>query len=499
MKKTSAITLTLILCILSFSFSVYAGDPIADGKAALESGNLLAAIKAFKEAVKEDKKNPQAYLWLGTAYLRADSLDLAEASLIQARELDPQNPKIYESMGDVYSKKNILVAAIDQYKKAVELDKKNKDVYMKLGETSKKARQYNDAAEAYINVLLIDSTDVVALRELAYLYLRAKQYQNALPLFRDLVRLEPDSLSYQISYVKVLYETKYYQELIPYAEIIFKRDSTNIEIRDILRDAYVETKDCENAEKLFSMSNPDSISVQDLVKRGKCLKLREKYDEAIPFYELAYRKDSTYTDIYYDLATLYNKKERYADAIAMFDKKISVDTNVNYRWACYFQAAQSYANMKDYKNAKEYIQKSFEYKPDYINAWDMLAQYNGALGLAAEQSAAYRKVIELVAKVDTLGNGVNRYKNSLDAAYRSEGSRLMNDKKYLEAIEYFKKALQLNPKDCPLILAVGSLYQRAKKDDEAKKYYCRVLQLCPNSELSKSATQGLKIMGEDCK
>ncbi|MDI6767059.1 MAG: tetratricopeptide repeat protein [Bacteroidota bacterium] len=500
MKKQLFISWLVAVLIAVYTLQVFGEDHIGIGKTALEKGDLGAAIKSFKEAIKKDKKNSQGYFWLGASYLKADSLDQAERTLIQARELDPQDPKIYELLGDIYCKQNILVAAIDQYRKVIELEKKNTTVLLKIAELSRKSRQYNEAVEAYINVLLIDSTNFTALSELATIYLRAKQYQNALPLYRDLVLLQPDSLSYQIDYVKILNETKYYKDLIPYAENIIQKDSTQVDIFDILRNAYVETKDYANAEKLFSMSNIDSLSNDELIKRGKALKALEKYDDAISSYELAYRRDSTLSEIYYDLATIYNKKERYADAVYMFNKKIESDTSAGYRWASYFQAAQSLSNMKDYKKAKEYILKSFDYKPDYINAWEMLAQYNGMLELTNEQSAAYRKVIELIVKADTNGNGgaTGKYKNSLNAAYLSLGSQLMHEKKYPEAIEYFKKALQITPKDCALLLAVGSLYQRTKNEDESRKYYCKVIQICPKSEHAKSATSALKSLGFDC-
>jgi len=74
----------------------------------------------------------------------------------------------------------------------------------------------------------------------------------------------------------------------------------------------------------------------------------------------------------------------------------------------------------------------------------------------------------------------------------------MSEKNYPEALMWFKKALALNPKDCALNLALGSLYQRDKKDEEAKQYYCKVIQLCPNSEQAKNAFQGLKMMGMEC-
>lgn len=483
-----------------YTLQVFAEDHINAGKAALEKGDLTAAIKSFKEAIKKDKKNSQGYVWLGASYLKADSLDQAEKTLIQARELNPQDPKIYELLGDIYYKQNISVAAIDQYRKVIEFEKNNIKVFLKIAELSRKSRQYNDAVEAYINVLLIDSTNVTALSELGTIYLRAKQYLKALPIYRDLVKLQSDNILYQTDYVKILHETKYYEELIPYANNVIRNDSTQKEIFDILRNAYIEMKDYTNAEKLFAMSNIDSLNNEELIKRGKALKALEKYDDAISSFELAYKRDSTLSEIYYDLATTYNKKERYGDAVFMFNKKIESDTSASYRWASYFQAAQSFSNMKDYRKAKEYIIKSFDYKPEYISAWEMLAQYNGMLDLTNEQSAAYRKVIELIAKTDTNGNGgvTGKYKNSLNAAYLSLGSKLMNDKKYPEAIEYFKKALQITPKDCALLLAVGSLYQRTKNEDEAHKYYCKVIQICPKSEQAKSATSALKSLGFDC-
>ncbi len=505
MKNSIYRTLTiLLLVILPGIILADDEDPLAMGKAAYEKGDFAGAIKSFKEAIKDDKKNPQGYLWLGATYLKADSLDEAIGVLVQARELDPQNPKVYELLGDVYIAQRVPAAGIDQYRKVLEFDKGNPSVWLKIGETSRKARQYNEAAEAYINVLLIDSANLVAHRELAIIYMRAKQYQKALPLYRDLVKVQPDSLQYKISYVKILYETKYYAELILIAEQVIEKDPSQTDIQNYLAEAYAVTGQSGPADSAFSQLNPDSLTAKDYIRWGKVQRMLEKYDGAIDKYERAYRMDSTLTDIYYDLGTLYMKKKRYAEAVTMFDKKIEVDTTAGYLFASNLNAAMSLLQIKEYKKAKEYIQKSLEHRSDNIKAWQTLAQCNGLLENTAEQSAAYQKVIEYSLAADTVNGDKGKYKKELEEAYRMEAFRLLGEKRYAESISYINKALQYDPKNCTLLLLMGQAWHNNTKEpetkrwEEAKKYYCKVIQICPKSEEAKKAVVGLKLMGEDC-
>jgi tetratricopeptide (TPR) repeat protein len=497
--KTSISLLSSLLFSLILTTNALADDPFSKGKAAYDKGDYQVAIEQLREVVRKDKKNIQAYRWLGAAYFKADSLNEAEKAVIQAKALDTTDASLYELQGDIYLKQSLLRAAIDQYRQAVGHDKKNASLFLKLGETCRKARDYKEAAESYISVLLLDSVNVTAMRELGTIYFRAKQYQPALPIFRDLVKFQPDTIAYQITYVKILNETKYYMDLIPFAETIMVKDPTNADIKDILCNAYVETKQFQKAQECFTSMKIDSTDREVLIKRAKAAAALGKFDEAIKFFELAYRIDTTLSDIYYPMATSYNKLEQYVSAIAMFDKKIAADTTLSYRWACYLQGAQSYAKLKDFKKAKEYILKSIELKPEFYNGWYLLAQYNAQVGLVQEQIKALRTVIDLITKADTATNGnASKDRNILDEAYRTIGTQAMNEKNYPEALIYFKKALALNPKDCALNLAVGSLYQRDKKDEEAKQCYCKVIQLCPNSEQAKNAQQGLRMMGMEC-
>jgi tetratricopeptide (TPR) repeat protein len=85
-----------------------------------------------------------------------------------------------------------------------------------------------------------------------------------------------------------------------------------------------------------------------------------------------------------------------------------------------------------------------------------------------------------------------------------EAFRLLNEKKWSDAISYISKALQYDMKNCTLLLLMGQSWHNntsvpeAKRWEEAKKYYCKVLQICPNSEDAKKAQVNLKMIGEEC-
>ncbi len=65
---------------------------IQKGKEALLSGELDAALAAFKEALDMDPDNPHAHLNIGVAHKLRGDRDAATKALEKARELDPKGP-----------------------------------------------------------------------------------------------------------------------------------------------------------------------------------------------------------------------------------------------------------------------------------------------------------------------------------------------------------------------------------------------------------------------
>ncbi len=497
MKKIMVL-LVLGLVMLSVSF---AQDRIEVGKEAIQKGEYLRAIEELREAVRKDKKNPQAYFWLGTAYLKADSAAQAEPMIIQARELDPNNVAIYDLLGDVYAKQNILPAAMEQYKRASEIDSTNKDIFLKLAETGRKARQYTEAGTAYKKVIMLDSTNLTALTELSKLYMRAKQYTNAVWSLEKLARLKPEDVEVQMSYIRALFEIKDYAKVKSVAEHIFTlkiSDRERNEVDILLATANKNTGDLPGAIKSWEKMNPDSMSLENLIAYGKALRTTEKFEKGIDILERAFRKDSNSCEIPYELGSLYLKLKRWPDAVVMFEKKIVCDTSAGYQFACHLNAGMCLMQMKEFARAKDHIQKAIDIKPDNIQAWVLMAQNYAQLGDDANMVKCYQKVIELATIASGTNGNEGKFDTYLEEANMRIGVYLLVSKKYKESIEYLKKALSFDPKDCQLLLWIAQANQNSNNKEEAKKYYCKVLDNCPKSKQAQDAENGLNVLGLKC-
>ncbi len=482
----------MVLVILA-CLPARADDPLQAGKAALEKGDLQGAITAFQEAARKDKKNPQAFFLLATAYYRADSLDQATAAGVQARELDPANAAVFSLLGDIYVKQGIAPMAIEQYKHSVSFDSTKPDVYLKLAHSYMKTRMYNDAAFAFRSAIKLDTTNIQPFRELGNLYMQAKQYVNAVPFLQWLVDRQPDEAQPRIQLAKSLYYTRNYELLIPVANKVLQRDSTQKDVMHMLGVAYVRTRDNANAEKvLLILEQRDTLKAEEYVRLAQSQKALDKVDEAITSYEKAFRADSTLGDIYYDLGTLYMKRKRYQEAVTMFEKKIATDTSSNYRWASHLSAGQLLIQLKDLEGARKHLLASIQIKPDYLAGWSNLGICYSQMDSTQQKVATYQKVIELA----TAGEP-GKHNKELEESYRIIGVQHYVDKKYSLAIDYLKKALQLDAKDCDVLLLLAEAFQANDQKDDAIKYYRKVLEICPkNTTQHNDAIKYLKMLGE---
>jgi tetratricopeptide (TPR) repeat protein len=489
MRRSVSNGFLMLALTLLFAGGLSAQEDLEKGKKELQAGNIREAIETLKDFVSDNESNPQGYIWLAKAYMAQDSMQTAETELIKGRA------EIYLLLGDIYFGKKIYAAAEQQYAKAAEFDSTNIDLYLKLADAQLKARQYNPVARTYERILQLDPSNLVALRGLSTLYVKAKQYANALPVLEKLYPFEPDSLDVQYNYVKSLFETRNYEKMIPVAESLFQKDASLADVQSMLGEAYKATKAFDRVVEIYSAKPLDSLSVDELIGLAKAYRSLDQFEKAIATYEAVLRRDSSRCDILYDMGTTYMKVKDYQSAVAVFAKKVACDTSSGYRFASHLNAAMSYMQIKDFRSAEENTLASIDLRPENVQAWLTLAQNYVQMGNLPKQRAAYKKVIEL-ATADTTVNG--KYDRALEEAYRMEGVQELLDKKYPAAIELLKKSIMLNPKHCNTLLLLAQAYHNSNNKEEATRYYCRVLSVCPKGEDAENAKKGLEILGTGC-
>lgn len=114
---------------------------IGFGKAALNSGQMDLARKAFQQTLKVNPTNLDALSHMGDLYERSGQLDAAAET--------------YLRMGNVYASRNDLDAAVDTWTRALRLDSGHVDAHRKLAEGLAQQGKTRPAARQYLTLASI--------------------------------------------------------------------------------------------------------------------------------------------------------------------------------------------------------------------------------------------------------------------------------------------------------------------------------------------------------
>jgi tetratricopeptide (TPR) repeat protein len=143
----------------------------------------------------------------------------------------------------------------------------------------------------------------------------------------------------------------------------------------------------------------------------------------------------------FDAGVAASRAEKYDDAIASFQKAISMAPNCQ---DCYYNIGYAYVQKKDYAQAEAAYKKATEIKPDYAEAWAALANVYNQEKKLDEALAASNKAAEL-AGGGAAASGAAAGGGSASALY-NQGVILWNQGKYPEARDKFEAATKADPK-----------------------------------------------------
>jgi cytochrome c-type biogenesis protein CcmH/NrfG len=154
----------------------------------------------------------------------------------------------------------------------------------------------------------------------------------------------------------------------------------------------------------------------------------------------------------FDAGVTASKAQNYDEAIASFEKAAAAAPNCH---DCYYNIGYAYFQKKDYANAELAYKKATELKPDYVEAWNALANVYNVEKKLDEALAASNKAAELssaAGPAGATGGGGNA------AALFNQGVILWNQQKYAEAKDKFEAATKADPKHAEAQYRLGMSY-----------------------------------------
>ena len=172
------------------------------------TGQVIQAIKAYREVLRIRPEHVQSWYNLGIAYGQADQTDQAIKAYREALRIDPEFALVWYNLGNAYQKTGQADNAINAYREALHINPEHADAWVNLGNAYGKSGQADQEIKAYHEALHINPELAQAWHNLGAAYVvqvgKADQAINAL---REALRITPgDAMTWYV--LGVAYEIK---------------------------------------------------------------------------------------------------------------------------------------------------------------------------------------------------------------------------------------------------------------------------------------------------
>lgn len=258
------------------------------------ANNMRQKAKSFLPPYKKVTKipNPQEYALtlakLAESYIVFDKVDTTAALPLvrEAVTIDPKNSSIYIITGDIYLLVNDGSKAIRNYGYAQDQDLKSPIANMKIGYIYYKGRNLMAAIPYYEQAIALDKNYAPGYRELGQLYSLAGRFADSKKYFETYLQLTNQNIPAKIRYVNALFYSKNYADVIKNVNDIFAVDQSRTYLNRVAGYSSYEQGEYANALKymneLFEKLPADRILKKDYIYLARIiLKKNQNYPKAL--------------------------------------------------------------------------------------------------------------------------------------------------------------------------------------------------------------------------
>lgn len=455
---TSA-TENLNQCLKVTSFDTTAGSRYKKAEALRAAGNFSAAAYEFSRAAQSEKLAADANMQVADLLKLLGNETRSADYYKTAMDLNPNNGILRMKYARTLDKLGRYDEAVSQYNEALANSKGDMEIlyaleriYLKklaqtpsdaelnanIGAIKQAQGDFETALSYYGKAEQINPSNVTTRLNVGTLYQQKKQYQKAIQAYDSVLTLYPNNTQ------ALLYKAQVYKEMgdgktaMGYYKKVLAIDPANSiakeEVNIVMKDALPPN---EYISYLVQNGNSD-----DLYNFAYKLHKENKIDDAVNAYKAVIDKNPSKVDAYVNLAVCYASKEDYTNAVRVLNSakdkfptnnlvlKTLQDVQKDFTSTKLAAASASYEN-KDYKRA---------------------AQQYLAINPATEDS-----MLGVAASYQALGD-------------------------YNSAIEFYKKAENINPNNAETPYYIGYLYSEQQNWGLAETYLKKALQKNPQSE-----------------
>lgn len=312
----------------------------------------------------------------------------------------------------------------------------DREIYTKLYDDALKYMdEYNfDKSLSIFKYLLEkDFESVKVLENMIKIYSNLKLYDNALECANCSLSKNPNSFQGLANKGELLYNLKRYDEALYYIDKALNFNDININSVKLLKvNTLIHLKQFDEAKAMLKSIKFNSIEEND----ADLLNLK--------------------ADILYSL-------NEFEECIKFSNMALKLNPKL---YGAYFNEGLSFIRLSDYENALNVFNQALEIKTDDYKLW-----YNK--GLTLYYLTLYEK------SIISFDNAYSLKKDEI--SLKAKGSSLLKLKRFDEALNTYKLALEINPEDLGLYSNIAATLIELKDYNQAITYCNKVLEIDENN------------------
>src|SRR2546425_8762489 len=487
----------------------------------LALGSLTTGPAATGFAQTKANPRTEAYYHFSKARMLDDQGQGSQAidEYKKALELDPNNSLIFSEMAESYLRNNRLREAVDAAQKAIQADQDNIEghkllttVYLQvIGRASAQqppsVETINSAIHEFEEIIRIDPTERQSFLMLGRLYQIKGDRDKATEIYKQFLGIEPGSEEGVTALAKLQMDAGNYKEAIDLLEIFVKQRPDSDSALQTLGEAYSDTQEYAKAADAYKRAaelDPDDVEIkkaqaqalflandidlagkmyEDLIKTepddgiarlrlGQIYRRQMKYDLARQNLQKAAQAFPDSIEVQFNLVLLDRDEGRIEDALKLANSLLKKTEKANGR----------------YTEAEKQNRRVFLINQAILN--QALGNYNEAVHTFTEVKSLSNekdgRVDALIVETYRLGKNLDKaLQHTNQALLETPGSRqlrmlradLVAEKGRVdEGIKALQQLQKGNDEDLDVLSAMVSVYQRAKRFDDAQNVLNRAVQ-----------------------
>ena len=459
------------------------------------NNDLQKAEAEFKTAVKLQPDSEEAVTTL--AYLYNELGDTGRAAeVLSSVPKNGRSAKLYSALGYTYEQQKQYKNAIDSYRHAIELDRDNLDAIRGLAENLLSDGQTDAALEQYKVIADANPEDAQTYVRIAEIYRKQGKFDLALENLKKAATMVPDSIEVPYNIASIYQAEGRYDEAIPIMRDLLKktekadgnysgsaksnravflerlgliyRDAGNYQSAnetfrqmvalggdDNVERAYQQIIDTWREAKEWQKATDVAKEAVQKLPSSRDLKMvlaaqqadMGKADEALKDVHALLKGNPDDRQVYITLAQMNTRLRRFGDAEQDLDKAEQLATKDDDKEYVWFLRGSTFEREKRYSDAEVQFKKVLASDPEHASALNYLGY------MLADQNLELDAALEYIRKAVDLDPANGAYLDSLGWVYFRLG-------KYDLAEENLLKASQKINTDPTVHDHLGDLYQK---------------------------------------